>query len=349
MKKKSILLTVLIVALGLLAMFALNLVRNSGKSDTELLEFSIADTSNVDRIIIHDAYANVFEVKRNPNERWTDKDGGCIVQEPVHTMLETIKNIEFKGYVPQAARENIKKRMAASHTKVEIFKNGRLAKTWFVGFSTQDHYGTYMLLETPSEKSDLPVIMKVKGLNGIIEPRFFADSRRWSCTEVFQLQKDDIKEVEVKHIDVPERSFTIKNFGNKYEIKNNGKLLEKVDTSMIVRYLNNYRKIHYEFDNFDLNQKEVDSLVKTTPFCTLKVTEKSGKVNLLKMFRLKGNGELNDDDFGDESEYDVNRFWCQLPSGKLVKCQYFVFNSLINGRIYFGIEKPRTEVEVSNK
>jgi hypothetical protein len=339
MKKKGLILTILIIVLATLAMFAMNLVRNSGKSDTELLEFAIADTASIDKVIIHDAYANTFEIKREKGQKWTDKDGNCIVQEPVYTILETIKNIEFKGYVPKAAREDVKRRMAASSIKVEIFSNGKWAKTWYVGYSTQDHYGTHMLLETPSEKSDLPVIMKVRGLNGIIEPRFFADSRRWSCTEIFTLQKDDIREVEVKHYDVPERSFTIKNNGNTYEISNNGKPLENVDTSMIVRYLNNYRKIHYEFDNFELNDQQVDSLRKSQPFCSLKVTQKDGTISLLKLHHLKGDGFTKGNDFGDDVDYDVNRFWCFLPSGKLVKCQFFVFNPLINGRVYFGIEK----------
>jgi hypothetical protein len=79
--------------------------------------------------------------------------------------------------------------------KVEIFQNGEWAKTWYVGFSTQDHYGTYMLLETPDEKSDLPVIMKVKGLAGIIDPRFFADKRKWVCTNIFNLSLDEISEL----------------------------------------------------------------------------------------------------------------------------------------------------------
>jgi len=32
---------------------------------------------------------------------------------------------------------------------------------------------------------------------------------------------------------------------------------------------------------------------------------------------------------------DMNKFWCQLPSGELVKCQYFTFNPLILGHVYF--------------
>jgi hypothetical protein len=34
----------------------------------------------------------------------------------------------------------------------------------------------------------------------------------------------------------------------------------------------------------------------------------------------------------------MNKFWCELPTGELVKCQYFVFNPLILGHIYFPMD-----------
>jgi hypothetical protein len=33
--------------------------------------------------------------------------------------------------------------------------------------------------------------------------------------------------------------------------------------------------------------------------------------------------------------------WCELPNGDLVKCQYFTFNPLILGHVYF----PAMEVK----
>ena len=49
------------------------------------------------------------------------------------------------------------------------------------------------------------------------------------------------------------------------------------------------------------------------------------------------------DDFGNRVAHDINRFWCLLPNGQVVKCQYFVFNPLIMGNIYFnyGEANPR--------
>jgi hypothetical protein len=342
MKKKSIVLTISIVVVGTLLFLATNLIRNSGKSDTELLNFSVEDTLSVDKIIITDAFANKFEVVRTGNG-WTDKDGGCIIQEPVNTILETFRNVEFKGYVPENSRKTITNRMSSSHTKVEIFQKGEMTKTWYVGFSTQDHYGTYMLLETPREKSDLPVIMKIKGFNGIIEPRFFADPRRWKCTQIYALQRDEIASVDVRFTQEASRSFTVTKSGSNYSVKNNGTILPMVDTNMVVRYLNNFKKIHYEFVNYDYNEKQVDSLKKTKPFCVLTVKEQSGKSEKLKMYRLKGDGSKNVNEFGDSVLFDPDRFWAILPSGELVKCQYFVFNPLIMGHIYFA-SKPE-EVE----
>lgn len=341
MKKKTNLIILLLIALVGLGYYAANLIKNSGQSDTELLDFAIKDTASVNRIIIEEPNGMTFEVKRGENDVWTNKEGGCIIQEPVQLMLKTIYNVEFKGYLPHAAKENIKRQMSAGSTKVSIYTKGKLNKIWYVGLNTQDHYGTYMLLETPKIKSAWPVIMKVRGLQGIINPRFFADQRKWDCTKIFGIDRRDIKEVVVTHLDVPERSFTVKNTNGKYEVFNQKKRIADLDTAKAIKYLNNFRKVHYEFDNFELDDQQVDSLKKSEPFCILRVTETNDVSHKLKLYRLAGDGDIKGDDFGDDADYDVNRFWCVLPSGKVVKCQYFVFNPLINGRLYFGIDYKR--------
>lgn len=334
--KKTTSLVIVIVIVGLLGFFATNLVRVRGKSDTELLDFEVKDTSSVDKIVISDSYKNKIELIKKEGF-WSNLNGECITQAPIHTMLETFKNIQFKGYVPENARKNIVNRMLGNHTKVEIFQNGKWFKTWYVGFSTQDHYGTYMQLETPSEKSDLPVIMKVKGLEGIIEPRFFADPRRWICTELFSLDKDEISSVDVRLIENPKRSFLVKKNGSKYEVSVGGHKLKNLDTSMAITYLNNFQKIHFESVNYVLSSKQVDSIKRSKPFCLFKLKETSGKSTLLKMYRIPFE-KKTEDIFGDTVSYNQDRFWCLIPGGQLVKCQYFVFNPLLMGHLYFAVK-----------
>ena len=334
MRNKNIGLVIGLVVIGILGFFATNLVRNRGKSDTELLEFSIKDTTSINKIKIAEPNGMQITLVKNGN-LWTDEQGNCVTQEPIVIMMETFKNIQFKGYVPEKSRQNIVKLMMASHTKVEIFQNGEWSKSWYIGFSTQDHYGTYMLLETPDEKSDLPVIMKVKGLEGIIDPRFFADKRKWKCTNIFTIGLDDIAEVAVKFYDMPARSFSVAKNKAHYLVKQNGKRLQTLDTSMAIHYLSNYKKVHFELANFELNNKQLDSLKRTKPFGKINVKEVNGKNTQIKMYRMSAI-EKSMNDFGDSVSYNPDRFWCELPSGEIVKCQYFVFNPLIMGHIYFA-------------
>ncbi len=321
-----------------LTWYAFHLSENKGKSDTELIEFAIKDVTTVDKVIISDPFGRTFEVVKGNDGIWTDKDGGCISQESVGFILDAFKNIEFKGYLPDNSLAQYSKLMTTQHTKVEIFEGGEWSKTWYIGPSSQDHYGQIMLLDDKVYgKSDMPVMMKVKGLNGIIEPRFFADPRKWMCTNIFKLPIAQISKVDVKFNEERERSFTVTKEGTDMHVYQMGKELQNVDTAMIFRYLNNYQKIHFEKPNYELSDQQIDSVKATQPFCVLTLKETSGKTSKLRMFRIK---QKEVDNHGQIviMNNDHDRFWCQLPNGQLVKCQYFVFNPLILGHVYFPMD-----------
>lgn len=335
MKKIISLVLALVVIIGL-SIFVYRLNKTAGKSDTQLalIEFAVKDINTVDKVIISDPYGRVFEIVKNGDE-WTDKNGKCIIQESVKFILDAFKNIEFKGYLPDNSIPTFTKLITAQHTKVEIFQNGEWTKTWYIGPPAQDHYGQVMLVDSKAGgKSDQPVLMKIKGVNGIIDPRFFADPRKWECTNIFNIPLEKLAKVEVKFNDEPERSFTVTKKGADMKVYQQGKLLNNVDTSMIFRYLNNYKNIHFDIPNYQFNKKQIDSLKSTTPFCTLKVNETSGKSTKLKCYRLT----IKEDTNSIYHNTDRDKFWCELPSGKIVKCQYYVFNPLLLGHIYFPMD-----------
>lgn len=333
--KKTIILILSLIVIAILGWIANDLLSNKGKSDTELIEFAIEDIESVDRIIITDKFSNVFELVKKDN-KWTDKDGNCVIQENVDYILETFQKITFKGYLPDNSLEKYNKLIAAQHIKVEIFQDGEWTKTWYLGPASQDHYGQIMLLDSDEYgKSDFPVLMKIKGHNGFIDARFFADPRQWACTRIMALELNEIKEVNVKFNDEPERSFSVERKGNSFEVRQQGELLDDVDTSMIFRYLNNFQKVHFNRKNFELNATQVDSVKNTTPFAILNVTETNNQKTQLKCYRIIRNVSTED---GIEQKIDVDLFWCQLPNGELVKCQYFVFNPILLAHVYFPLD-----------
>jgi len=336
--KKIIILISLLLTLIVLGWIAFSLSNKDGVTDSEYIEFAVKDTNSVTKIIISDAFSNKFTLVRNGND-WTDENGGCILQSSAHYILEALGNISLKGYLSEKSHKQFIKLMSASHTKVEIFQDGEWTKTWYIGPSSQDHNGQIMMLETAEDgKSANPVMMQIKGMTGIIEPRFFADPRKWACTKIFELEMEQIASVDVKYAKEGFRNFHLDAKGNRYSLTQNGQKVSQVDTMNIYRYLQGYKKIHFELANYELSKKQCDSLKRTTPFCVLTVKEKQGKTTKLRMFKITSK-EPQRNEFGEMENMDMNKFWCELPSGELVKCQYFVFNPLIMGHVFFpGME-----------
>jgi hypothetical protein len=336
MRKLIVLIAFLILVITL-GFYAKSLVENQGKSDTELIEFAVKDTSSVDKIIISDAYSNTIELVRS-EKKWTDASGECVTQENVHFILDALKNIEFKAYLAKEAQANFNKKLVTQHTKVEIFQNGEWVKTWYIGPPSQDHYGQIMLLDSKEAgKSDIPVMMSIRGVKGIIEPRFFADKRSWKCTNIFAVPLDKIAKVDVKIMTDPRLSFSVTKVGSILSVFQAGKKLENADNSMTFRYLQNYKKIHYDLANFELSKRQVDSVKHTKPFSTISLYETTGKKTHLRLFTLKSN-ETSKNEYGEVLNIDLNKFWCELPNGELVKCQYFVFDPLLKGHLYFPFD-----------
>jgi hypothetical protein len=333
--KKIIILVLSIVILSLLGFITYRTIKSSGKSDVNLLEFGIADTSKVDKIVITDAFSNKITLKRE-GKLWTDAQGGCISQNNIQLILQAFKNIEFKGYLPEKSLKKFTTIMTAQNVKVEIFTEGEWDKTWYIGPASQDHYGQIMLLETANDgKSKSPVIMKLKDLRGIIEPRFFADKRKWVCTKIFELKQSQIASIEVQNLDKPQRSFKIDNSTTTPKVLSAGKPLTNIDTMMVFRYLQNFKKIHYNLANYELTKKQVDSLKLTKPFSILTLKEKNGTTTKLRMFKIKAK-EPQKNEFAEVmTADDMDNFWCEINGKDLVKCQFFVFNPILIGEAYF--------------
>lgn len=335
--KKLLIISVFFIVLVMLGLYTKQLFNQQGKSDTELIDFAIADTNSVDKIIISDAFANTMELIRK-GKRWFAADGSCVTQENIQFILEAFKNIEFKGYLPDNSQDQFTKIMSSQHVKVSIYQEGDWTKTWYIGPASQDHYGQIMLLDSKEYgKSSLPVMMKIKGVNGIIEPRFFADQRKWRCTQIFALPIDRIAKVNVQFFDDPTLSFSVTKKGNFMQVYQQGRMLKDVAPSMIFRYLQNFKKVHFNLVNFELNDKQVDSLKRSMPFAKMTVRETNGFSTKLRMFRIKSD-ENQTNEFGEIVNMDMNLFWCELPSGELVKCQYYVFNPLLLGHVYFPLD-----------
>jgi hypothetical protein len=338
-KKKQLTFGILLLVVLGLGFFATDLVKGKGKSNRTLDDFMVTDTASVDRIVITTSYGDKMDLVRGASG-WTTAAGECVQKEPLDNILHTLNKASVKSYLPNAAIENIKNQISVDYRKVEIYQNAKWVKTWYVGNSTADHYGTYVILETAKDgKSNAPVVLEMKGLKGTIEPRFFADPRLWVCTQIFAYNPEDILGIKLENLEQPQHSFEWKRKDNKLDLYFGQTKEPRYDTLRMVRFFDKFRKVHFESLNFKLTADKVDSLRKSKPYHKLTVTDKKGGKHTLITHRMAAEGLKFGLD-GDTLKWDDNKLWAFLPDGRLAQIQYFVFDEILVHRSYFTHDEP---------
>lgn len=332
---------IIVIVLAGLAFFAYKLSQkndNSKLADEALSDFAVDDTASIDKLILTDTEgsAGVNLVKKNGT--WTTEQGDCVQQHLVSTILGTIKRVAVKSLVPKDGIESINKMLAAHHRKMEIYQNGELIKTWYIGNATADHYGTYMLLKDPEKgKSPEPFIMHMPNERGSLQSRFITNPLEFRCTGIFNYDPLNVKSIDVKIPEASELNFKIvANSDNNFSLYNNSKSVEKFDTAKVRSYILFYKKIHFESYNSLLMPHQVDSLYKASPYYTIEVVTKDGDQNKIKLYKKRFVIERYGLD-GQLLEFDQDRLWVFLEDGTLVVGQYHVFNKLMRDIRFFEL------------
>ena len=153
-----------------------------------------------------------IDLKRTANG-WTLNDTYKAKPADVNMLLRTFKRVEVKSPVPKSAEATALRVMGASAKKVEIYEGGDVpSKIWIVGHGTQDHFGTYMLLEKPGEgRSNTPFICGMGGFTGILGTRFHTKLDEWRSTELYRFRDfRDLAEVKLETPLAPANSYTVR-------------------------------------------------------------------------------------------------------------------------------------------
>lgn len=296
--------------------------------------FTIKNIEDIDRIFIKDVTneeANLSKI----DGVWYVNDKFKARPENIELILETVKNIEVQRSVPKEAIQPVITDIAALHKKVDFYANGELIKTYFIGNPTQDHYGTYMLLETPSEgRSTVPYITHMPGFNGFLSTRFFANESLWKYTGVFNYEIANIQQVSVTNSTTKNESFDLKSTDTSFALYNfsGNQILE--NQSLVKNYILNYKKIHYNAI-MEYTQKQIDSVKQLVPHFVVTVLDKAGKENQLKVYKKAARSNDMDPITGNQRKWDVNHaLACLNNNNEILKFQYFTLDKILVDKSY---------------
>jgi len=192
-----------------------------------------------------------------------------------------------------------------------------------------------MLMELNGRKAQRPYVMVVPGFIGILSVRYFTDETEWRDTKVFDYSLGDIKQITVRYPQLPARSFYINAVSDDsfavYSTQSGESPhpAERINKEGVVRYLSSFKSLHAEA--FDNNNSKRDSIVRSIPYVSVTITDKTNKVNQLVVYYMPLNkrSKLQFDPKGNRLPYDLDRYYAAINRGSdFVIIQDFVFGKI---------------------
>lgn len=288
-----------------------------------LTDFAVPDTAAVDRIYIADKTGGVADLRRT-DYGWS-VNGMPAKDYSVNLLLRTFKLVELRSPVPKAMEATVVRVMAGVAKKVEIYQGGnKPAKIWWIGQSTQDQYGTYMVLEVPGVgRSSVPYEMGMAGFTGVLSTRFHTDIDSWRSSRLTYYPKlSDVTKVQVEVPDSAAQGFTVTfTGGDSLKLFDEKGREMPMDTGRVQDLMLALRVGSYEGFERGLKQAARDSVIHSKPWYVVTITSKQGvqRIPFWKKDPLPGEKDM---EFNPVTT-DVNRMYALANDTALVVVQRF--------------------------
>ena len=355
MKKNRYL--ILIVVLLAVVTIVLVLANSRTTFNRALSDFAVDDTANITQIFMSDKNNNNVKLTKKTSDSWLVNEKYPASKFNIDMLLGTMLHLQVKETVPKAARNNIIKDLASNAVKVEIyqlkykidlfgkirlFPREKLTKVYYVGGATQSNRGSYMILENSSE----PYVTFIPELRGFVSPIYSPIEKTWRDYSIFRKGFQEILSVKVEFPGNPENSYVIRNRMNRSPEMitfPGGQVVEGPDTLRMLNFLSAFRKISFEALITEMDMKRKDSILASTPYCIITLTDTENKSSSITTFRKDVPlGTL--DDFGNPAPYDLDRLYALANNGRdFVLIQYFVFDKILRPKSFFLIKTRDTK------
>lgn len=276
MNRRSLLL-LLLLALGAAAFWLWKRDRGTTLA-APMADFAVRDTAAVSRIFIAEEDGRSVDLRRSEGGAWR-VNGMPANQAAVSLLLKTFIRVEVKSPVAKSAEAFVLKTMATSAKKVEIYLGGAVPeKIWYVGHATQDHYGTFMLLEVPGKgRSSAPFIIGMTGFTGFLTTRFHANLDDWRSKAVFSYPDlSQVRELAVRNGRKPEESFTVRNTAGALGLFDGSGAAVAFDTTAVQDLMVQLKAVNFEAFERRLPRALRDSLLALPKTYEVKVTTADG-------------------------------------------------------------------------
>lgn len=303
------------------------LISGCKEKRTDRRDFKLTDTQQVDKIFLSKKDGSTLLLEKTDG-KWRVNDEYRAYSYNVSFLLDrTLKNLSVKRAVPQTALEEVMRQMAVNATKVEIYKDGKKDKTYYVGGNTDDLRGTYMMLEG----SDRPYVVHIPGFEGYLSSRFHMGVNEWIDRSVFDSKPEAITSIRLVRAE-PNESFLVTQPkpGDYLLYTVDRQPIKGVNQSALRSYFNQFEKRNWEGIPTDVSRQKADSIVQTDPYIELTLTADE-QVQTLKVYRKPSYDKMHGlyDKEGNEILYDPERYYATISGfDQPLVIQDYVFRNI---------------------
>jgi hypothetical protein len=331
--KKYLPYLLLIIALAVAAVWFIK-HPSKGTINEQEGDFAVSDAKEISKITLTDTEKNKVELT-NSGGVWMVNGKYAAREDLVKQLLDAVTRVTSLCPVPSAAHDNVIREIMTHHVHAEIFDaKNNLLKSYWVGGPTVDEEKTYMLLEDDGKPVSRPHMTYVPGFKGYLTARYSTDEENWRTRVLFNYTPDEIKSLQVEYPQEENKSFSITAVASDSfavaPLDEKYRIADAYQQKFVKQYLGFYSSISIEA--FDNNYPGKDSLVNTTPYCIITITEKDNSINKVKLFHMPVNKRSKSqfDVEGNEMPYDIDHYYASIHVGKdFAIVQYYVFGKLL--------------------
>ena len=347
--KFTIILAIVLIAIAVLLVWN-NRYLTSLRGDSA--DFQVWDTASITKVFLADRMDNVTLLERTENG-WTLNTDYKAHPKKIEQLFYTLYKVRVRMPVSVASHDNIITQMASRSTKVEIYQivprinlfnkiklfyHEKRTKVFYVGESTMDNSGTFML----REGSDQAYIVHIPGFRGYISTRFTADPDDWRDHTIFHESLANIQSLTIEFGGEPMRSFRIDNTGkHQYQLTRLGdNQVLPYDTLKVINLLSSFNDVRFEaLINNITPQQRMDSILNSQFLHRITLVNKEGKEVSMKTYQKRVQRILEIPE--EEHAFDVDRMYAFVNDDRdFVLVQYYIFDKILRDVDYYQAGNP---------
>lgn len=255
-----------LVILGTIAFFTwrTNQTSTINRSD---YDYAVKDTASIDKIFVaFKTNQSLLFTRNEDHSSWTINHKYKVAPDMMDMLLRTLHDVELKRPVSKSERNHVINELSAEGIKIEIYRKNELFKTLFLGNGTDGDLGTNIWLKG----AENPGVAQIRGFDGYLTARFNIEEINWRNRDIINCTPRTLQQLQITYtknaaenvniIFLPEK--------NEFAVENIG----AYDTVALYQALKNYERIAVYQYLTNVTTQEKDSLLATTPICTLQLT-----------------------------------------------------------------------------